>query len=64
MSKAILILDKIPKNCDNCPILDYCYTDKLDLSIRQPFCPLKEIPDCVLDVVNGIKNDYVTTKEV
>ena len=31
---------------------------------RQPFCPLKEIPDCVLDVVNGIKNDYVTTKEV
>lgn len=45
MSKAILVID-MPKNCGNCPILEYCHNNdgKCDLNIRQDWCPLREVP--------------------
>lgn len=46
MAKGILVID-IPKCCGDCPILEYCHNNdgKCDLKIRQPWCPLKYIPN-------------------
>lgn len=51
MSKAILILDKMPKSCLECEILDNdeltCIGMKVEygnLNNRQTWCPLKPLP--------------------
>lgn len=46
MTKAVLVLD-MPENCGRCPISEYCHNNdgKCDLSVRQSWCPLKEIPN-------------------
>ncbi len=45
MAKVILVID-MPENCGSCPISEYCHNNdgKCDLSVRQSWCPLKEIP--------------------
>ena len=48
MSKAILILDEMPKQCNICPLFEkYCDVDK-DFSLtgfkRAGGCPLKPLP--------------------
>lgn len=50
MAKGILLID-IPKCCDDCPLLEYCHNNdgKCDLKIRQPWCPLKIVPNKLKD---------------
>ena len=45
MSKAILLMD-MPTCCGECSILEYCHNNdgKSDMSIRQSWCPLREVP--------------------
>lgn len=59
MAKGILVID-IPKCCGDCPILDYCHNNdgKCDLNVRQPWCPLKNIPG-KLRRYEGYYRDYV-----
>ena len=60
MNKAILILDKMPKNCIGCPVRQYAmeyedvayvYCGKVDkvicdgITSRPNWCPLKEMPE-------------------
>ena len=60
MSKAILVIDT-PESCGDCPILEYCHNNdgKSDLSIRQPWCPLKELPQ-KLRYYEGYYTHFVT----
>ena len=61
MSKAILILDKMPSSCFNCPVLmaDFgiCRSKnskliKFEEAYRKPdWCPLKEVPEKYTDLV-------------
>lgn len=46
MSKAILLMD-MPTCCGECSILEYCHNNdgKSDMSIRQSWCPLREVPE-------------------
>lgn len=78
MSKAILILDKMPESCLECEILDNdeltCLGMKVEyghLNNRQHFCPLKPMPErkevrkvkYINDVVNiQTTYDYITNK--
>lgn len=59
MARGILVID-IPKCCGDCPILEYCHNNdgKSDLSIRQPWCPLKELPE-KMKYCNGTYNGEV-----
>ena len=59
MSKGILLID-IPKCFCDCSILEYWHNNdgKSDLSIRQPWCPLKELPE-KMKYCNGTYNGEV-----
>jgi hypothetical protein len=45
-NKSILVIDT-PKNCHDCPIIDYCHNNdgKCNLLIRQDWCPLTPLPE-------------------
>ena len=58
MSKAILVLDEMPKDCKCCPIhfLDIYNNDSqrwwcggtlktLEITVRPNWCPLREVPE-------------------
>lgn len=58
MSKAIVILDKMPESCDQCPLFNRFYSDMSCGAMqnrginypypddhRQSWCPLKEVED-------------------
>jgi hypothetical protein len=53
MSKAILILDKMPSGCDECPLHNYHFCDvngdPIDEDIRPSHCLLKEAPEHQLE---------------
>lgn len=50
MGKAILILDEMPKNCDECPFINGIWCMPIRTEIENPFdeimkeCPLKPLP--------------------
>lgn len=57
MSKAILVLDEMPKDCKCCPVhfLDIynndsqrwwcgCTLKTLEITVRPDWCPLREVP--------------------
>ena len=47
MSKAVLIIDNVPKTCDECDLLWYChrYSDPCITNIKPEDCPLKIVPE-------------------
>ena len=49
--KAVLVLDEMPKECDECPMYDfgwgeYCMATGKSVKAegKEPWCPLKEMP--------------------
>lgn len=50
--KAVLVIDKMPAECDECPMYDfgwgeYCMATGKSVKSegKEPWCPLKEMPE-------------------
>ena len=50
--KAVLVIDEMPKECDECPMYDfgwgeYCMATGKSVKAdgKEPWCPLKEMPN-------------------